>query len=384
MTLLRRAAWALLVVHLVVAGVGLRLRTGGGDIVIGRPPAATQTALPAPAPIVAPAPATARSQDRVPWAQRGRAIGVRAELAPRGGLRQPDAAQYGEAVAFDDGGEPVPDHLLFVLAIGSDARPGERLDRARADSIHLLALNPRSGTGTVLGIPRDTWTTIPGRGRGKVNAALALGGPDLLAETVRHMTGLPVHWWVLTGFGGLEAMVDHLGGLVIPVHRRMADRLSGSAFERGWHRMSGRDVLAFSRDRQSTAQGDISRSANHGTVLLQALRKLRVEVADPAGIRRWTQVLWRHASIDAGFDDVVRLGITARRLDPDAIVNVVAPCVVGTAGGQSVVYLTEDAAALFEDLRADATIGQAPPPTTTTTTTTSPAPREPAGGLLDP
>lgn len=45
----------------------------------------------------------------------------------------------------------------------------------------------------------------------------------------------------------------------------------------------------------------------------------------------------------------------------------VEPGGVGNAGRQSVVYLTDEAAALFEDLRPDATIGQAPPPTTTTT-----------------
>jgi LCP family protein required for cell wall assembly len=362
----------LVALQLVVGLFAVRVRSGTGDIVIGRPPAAVQTALPAPAP-VAPPPSTVAPRRRAAGAivARGHAPGVLPELAARPGLRQPDTSQYGPAATFDDDdGEPVPDDLVFVLAIGSDARPGERLDRARADSIHLLAVNPRSGTGTVLGFPRDTWTTIPGHGRGKLNTALALGGPDLLAETVREITGLPVHWWVLTGFRGIETMVDELGRLAVPVARRMADRASGAAFERGWHLMSGREVLAFSRDRHSTAQGDISRSANHGVVLLQALRKLRVETADVGDVRRWVDVLWRHARIDAGFDDVVRLGITARRLDPDELVNVVAPCVVGTAGGQSVVYLTDEATALFEDLRADATVGEAPPPTTTTTTTT--------------
>lgn len=371
MTFLRRAVWVLVATQLVVAGAALQLRTGDGDLQIGQPPVATQTALPGPAPIVAPTPTTG-PRTTTTWVPRGRAPGSAPELAPRAGLRQPDTTQYGGGVSFDDDGEPIPEGLVFVLAIGSDARPRERLDRSRADSIHLLAINPRSGTGTVVGLPRDTWTTIPGYGRGKINTALALGGPDLLSETVRQITGLPVHWWVLTGFTGLEAMVDDLGRLAVPVTRRMADRASGAAFDRGWHLMSGREVLAFSRDRSSTAQGDVSRSENHGVVLLQAMRKLRVDVTDGAGIRRWVDVLWRHARVDAGMDDLLRLASTARRLDPDGFVNVVAPVVVGSAGGQSVVYLTEDAASLFMDLRADATVGTAPPPTTTTTSTTVP------------
>jgi hypothetical protein len=92
------------------------------------------------------------------------------------------------------------------------------------------------------------------------------------------------------------------------------------------------------------------------------------------GVGRWARVLWDHVRFSAPFDDVLRLGAIARRLNPDALANVVAPGEVGYAGNQSVVYLTDDAQRLFEDLRDDATIGSAPPPTTTTTTsTTTPA-----------
>src|SRR5207253_1472155 len=82
--------------------------------------------------------------------------------------------------------------LVFVLVAGSDARPGEDLLHTRADSLHLLCINPATGQGTLLGFPRDSWVDISGHGRGKLNNALALGGPDLLAATVRHLTGLPV------------------------------------------------------------------------------------------------------------------------------------------------------------------------------------------------
>jgi polyisoprenyl-teichoic acid--peptidoglycan teichoic acid transferase len=237
--------------------------------------------------------------------------------------------------------------------------------------VHLLGINPATGTGTVLGFPRDSWVEIPGHGNGKLNTAMAIGGPDLLSETIQHLTGLPVHWWVVTSFDGLTAMVDALDRVVIPVERRMADRNSGAYFERGYHNLSGAEVLSFSRDRHSVARGDLSRSENQGIVILSALRKMRTEVGDMDGVARWVRVLWDHVRIDAGFDDAVRLGATARRVDPDRLTNVVAPGEVGTAGRQSVVYLTPDAERLFEDLRDDATVGTAPPPTTTTSSTTT-------------
>lgn len=357
---------ALVVGNVLVAAAVLGLKTGDADVVVGRPPPTTQTPLPGPTVVAPPTTQQVQAASSAAADPEPIPLGDRSEVGPQAGLRQPDAQQYGRAISFRSS-EPVPTDLLFVLAIGSDARPGEPLDRSRADSIHLLAVNPQSGTGTVLGFPRDTWVEIPGHGKGKINTALALGGPDLLAETVRKLTGLPVHWWALTGFEGLQAMVDELDRLVVPVDRRMADRNSGAFFERGLHNMSGTEVLAFSRDRHTVARGDFSRSENQGTVILQALRKMRTEVGDMGGVRDWVEVLWRHGRVDAGFDDVVRLGATARRLDPDRLVNVVAPGGVGQAGRQSVVFLSDEAVALFEDLRPDATVGEAPPPTTTTT-----------------
>ena len=43
---------------------------------------------------------------------------------------------------------------MFILVLGSDERAG--LDGARADAMHLIGLNPRSGRATMLNFPRDT------------------------------------------------------------------------------------------------------------------------------------------------------------------------------------------------------------------------------------
>lgn len=281
----------------------------------------------------------------------------RIQAEPRGGgLAPSDGIPWAPAIPFTTS-EPVPEDLVFILVAGSDARPREDLFATRADSIHLLAVNPATGEGTVLGLPRDSWVEIPGHGRDKINNALALGGPKLLAATVRRLTGLPVHYYVVTGFTGLARMVDDLGGVDVLVDRRMNDRNSGARFERGWHKMNGAEALAFSRDRNDVANGDFSRSENQGRVILSALAKMRSEVADDAGVARWIGVLLKYVRLDIPRDRLPNLGALARRLDPTHLRNVVAPGRVGSAGAQSVVYLTKDAARLFEDLRADAVIG---------------------------
>jgi LCP family protein required for cell wall assembly len=283
-------------------------------------------------------------------------------------LAAPNGKPWAAPIPFDTDQE-VPDGLVFVLVAGSDARPHEDLLKTRADSIHLLAVNPATGQGTLLGFPRDSWVEIPGHGRGKINNALALGGPDLLAKTVQRLTGLPVDYYVITGFRGLAAMVDELGGVDVLVNRRMNDRNSGARFQRGWHHFNGAQALAFSRNRTDVEKGDLSRSENQGLIMLAGLAKMRSEVADDGGLARWIGVLVKHAKLTVPLSKLPELGALARRLDPARLTNVVAPGRIGMTAGQSVVFLTTGAAKLFSDLRDDAVIGSAEEETTTTTST---------------
>lgn len=310
------------------------------------------------------------------------------------GLLPPNGHPYGPAINYVTD-IPVPDHLVWILVVGTDARPGTDPLHTNGDSIHLLAINPKTREGTILGFPRDSWVQIPGHGTRKINSSMSLGGPKLMAETVHNLTGLPVDYWVVTGFAGFKAIVGDLGGLNVPVEKRMNDSFSGARFQPGWHNFDADQALAYSRDRHDVEDGDFTRSLHQGNVILSALARSRAEIGDDGGIRHWVDVLLRHASVNVGLDDVVRLASLGRRMDPSRLRNVVTPGRIGTASGQSVVFLGKEAANIFIDLRDDAVIGgstaapaestSAPPPTeapttappttaapaTTTTTTTS-------------
>ncbi|MBI2169134.1 MAG: LCP family protein [Actinobacteria bacterium] len=354
-------ALALLIVTFLLLGsytLAVRARAVP-DVVVGVPEAAATPAIPSP-----PSPP--------PTEPTGvQVLGAQAAGPPSPPVAVPAGQPWPEALPFE-GAIPVPENLVFVLAIGSDARPGQDPTSARGDSLHLLAVNPASGQGTIVGFPRDSWVDVPGHGRQKINSALALGGPDLMAQTVRQLTGLPVHYYVVTGFEGFQRLVDDLGGVDIPVPYRMNDKASSARFEAGWNRLGGAGALAFSRNRKDTPQGDLSRSANQGVVILSALAKMRGEVGDDGGLLRWVDVLLRHVRLDVPLGDLPRLASLARRLDPARVQNVVVPGTPGSAGRQSVVHLDAVAAAnLFTDLRDDAVIGAAEPATTTSTSTST-------------
>ncbi|HVE93036.1 MAG TPA: LCP family protein [Actinomycetota bacterium] len=364
---MRRFVAVLAALSLVLGGACARPNRREPAIIIGRvvPPA------PEPTPEVVvvsdSAPAPARPSRSIPRALKPKPI---TRPAPR--RTAPPARPF-------NGPPPVPGDRLFFLVIGSDARFGEDMAHARADSIHIAAVDPLTRKGTVLGIPRDAYVDIPGHGKRKINAALILGGPSLLVTTVRNVTGLPVSYYALTGFEGMVTMVDELGGLDVEVQERMDDSDSGAKFEKGRHHMDGRQVLAYTRNRKIEG-GDMKRSENQGRVVLHALEKLRAETSDTNDLRKWLDVLYRHSRLDMSLADAAGLAPLARSLAPADLVNLVAPGNARTIDGQYVVVFDERAYSLFRDVGADAIADgrtqrqPPPPPTPEPTPTPSPTP----------
>ncbi len=113
----------------------------------------------------------------------------------------------------------LPNGVINVLLLGSDARPGEQL--GRTDSIIVVSVNPNAQYVTMLSIPRDLWVYIPGADRfDRINTAdiwgnrLRLGGRvDLLAETLRYNLGIPINFYAIVNFDGVRQIVDRLGGI---------------------------------------------------------------------------------------------------------------------------------------------------------------------------
>lgn len=247
---------------------------------------------------------------------------------------------------------------LFLLVLGSDARPGEPVARLRADSIHLIGVDLRRRRATILGFPRDAWVEVPGYGRTKINNGMVLGGPELMVRTVELLTGIPIDFWALTSFQGLVRMVEAVGPLEVEVDRPMFDRFSGTHFSPGRHRLSGREALAFARDRHSPPGGDLGRSLNQGKLLIAALRKLRADFRrHPALLFSWLAAGWRNVQTDLSPRTLLELALTAASISPARVSNLVVPATVGTAGGASVVFVTSRAASIYADMRADGVVG---------------------------
>ncbi|GIG29937.1 LCP family protein [Cellulomonas marina] len=151
----------------------------------------------------------------------------------------------------------------YLLA-GSDSRAdgavgGEAVEGARTDSILLLHV-PSSGPSALISLPRDTYVEVPGYGPAKLNSAYAWGQAPLLVATVEGLTGLTVDHYVEIGMGGVEQVVDAVGGVNLCYDADVSDPDSGMVWTAGCHDVDGEQALAFARMRKADPLGDVGRA----------------------------------------------------------------------------------------------------------------------------
>ncbi len=161
-----------------------------------------------------------------------------------------------------------------VLLVGSDSRdglsadqqvelstgPAEEFSGGRTDTIMLLHTPPLGGRSVLLSLPRDSYVDIPGQGSQKINAAFAIGGPDLLTQTVEGATGLHVDGYAETGLAGFAGMVDAVGGVTMCPENAIEDPKAGLDIPAGCQEMDGATALGYARSRDSAVGGDLGRA----------------------------------------------------------------------------------------------------------------------------
>lgn len=226
--------------------------------------------------------------------------------------------------------------VTWILALGSDARPGEPVLRSRADSIHLVGINAHTGAATIIGIPRDSYVDIPGFGRDKINAAMVYGGPQLEASAVAEMVGITPDYVFTTSFWDFSRMVWSIGG--VDVHSAHAFSYPLAKIQRGVNHVDGVEALVFVRERHTLPNGDFDRSLNQGQFMVDGLRQIMTVAADPGGLEKALWTFSEHTDIDVGPVELYRLARSVLEVDPTKVDNCVISGGTGYAGAESVVF----------------------------------------------
>ncbi len=259
------------------------------------------------------------------------------------------------------------------LLVGSDSRQdlteeqqaelatGGDVGNGRTDTI-LLVHVPGLGSDvptTMVSIPRDSYLPIPGHGEDKVNAAFALDGAPLLAQTVEQATGLRLDHYAEIGFDGFAVMVDAVGGVTMCPPEPISDPLAGIDLPAGCQKLDGRSALGYVRTR-ATPRADLDRMTNQRQFMATLMRR----AASPAVFLnplRWypmTHAASGAVTVDEGAHvwDLARLAWALH----GTVVTTTVPIGEFNSGdsGSVVLWNTDAATRLFHALATDTAVPQ--------------------------
>ncbi|MCW1959181.1 MAG: LCP family protein [Mycobacterium sp.] len=277
------------------------------------------------------------------------------------------------AVFGDYDGRPAASAGTNWLLVGSDSRAdmteqqqaelstGGEVGSGRTDTILLIHIPGLLSTEptTMVSIPRDSYVDIPGYGMDKLNAAFAVGGPPLLAQTVEQSTGLRLDHYAELGFAGFGGVVDALGGVTVCPVEPINDPLAGIDLPAGCQVLNGPNALGYVRSR-ATPRADLDRMLHQREFMSAMLRR----AAQPAvWLNPWRWYAVPHAglsalTVDAGAHvwNLAQLGWSLH--GSPATITVPIGEFTANEAGAVLLWDPEIAGSLFEALRTDAPIPQ--------------------------
>lgn len=276
-------------------------------------------------------------------------------LIPNGAVLPADTALV--KVERGQGIDLSPD-VIWVLALGSDARRGQAVERQRADAIQLVGINTVTGAATSIGIPRDSYVAIDGYGSNRINAALYFGGPQLMAEEVKDLIGIEPDYVFVTSFFGLKDMVNAIGGITVRSPYTFSDEhLHPKPFREGLNKLRGQEAVAFSRIRKSLPGGDFDRSRNQQRTIAGIQAKIAANAHRPGFLDRGVLSVLAHMETNVSPVDMFQIAQAIAQVDGSKITGCVVLGGFASINGASVVTPNVAQAQRYgHDARQDATI----------------------------
>jgi LCP family protein required for cell wall assembly len=256
------------------------------------------------------------------------------------------------------------------LIIGTDSRAfvqnpeqakafgtSQEVGGQRSDTMMIVHVEPQSDTGFVVSFPRDLWVTIPGHGENRLNAALELGGPSLLIQTLTDNFHFPIHHFLEVDIDGFQKIVNTIGGVNLYFPTAERDKFSGlDQPQAGCRPINGAQALTYVRARhfqwfdvktgewRDDPQSDLSRIARQ-QYFMRSLARAALErgASNPATAFALLDNISSSLQKDQNLQlsDIKALINAFRDLDPQSVEMLTVP-VVGTTRGTAQVLVPEE------------------------------------------
>jgi LCP family protein required for cell wall assembly len=249
----------------------------------------------------------------------------------------------------------------------------------RSDTMMVVHVEPGAKTGFVVSLPRDTWVDIPGHGENRLNAALELGGPSLLIETITSNFAVPIMHYLEIDIEGFQNIVNTIGGVHIYFPTPARDTLSGlNEPEAGCHELDGAQALTYVRARhyewydastkrwKTDPRSDLSRIERQ-QYFMRSLAQASLDrgASNPATALALLSDLSDSVQRDEGLQlsDIKGLINSFRDLEPSTIEMLTLPVEAANRGGADVLVPKQpDAETVLDRLRTFSYLAALPRP----------------------
>ena len=262
---------------------------------------------------------------------------------------------------------------MNVLLIGTDARVtaadcklGGDCDSGgdgNSDVLMVIHLAADRTNSTIMSIPRDTETDIPGCGTnssyyGMINSTLAYGASCTVAA-VHQLTGLTIDHYVEVDFSGVVTMSDALGGVPVCVSNKMYDADSGLRLNAGTTTIEGQQALEFVRTRHGFYDGsDLGREKAQHIFLSNMIRTLRSQASftDLGNLYTIANAATKSMQVDdglAGVTNLISLFNTMNKVPTNRVTFVTMPWGQDPSNANRVVASQPEAQTMFANIKND-------------------------------
>ena len=171
---------------------------------------------------------------------------------------------------------------IQVLIMGESGVDDYKL----ADTIMVASYNPKTQKASLMSIPRDTYVSVAGHGKTKINHAYAYGKEQLALKTINSNFGLNISEYVTINFKGLINVINKIGGIELNISKAEKDYINEFVHESyeltkkpvqllssyGKVKLTGEQALTHSRNR--TIGNDFTREERQRDVLTAVMNKV--------------------------------------------------------------------------------------------------------------
>lgn len=175
---------------------------------------------------------------------------------------------------------------LNIALFAVDRR--DEKENGNSDVIMIISIDQQNKKVKMSSVLRDTYVDIEGHPKDKINAAYALGGPQLAIKTINQNFDLDISDYINVDFFGAAEMVDALGGVNIDVQAEEIPYLNNYLQEiaiidkqpqtpvtkPGYLLLNGKQTVAYTRIR-AVGRGDYVRTERQRNVMLALFKKLK-------------------------------------------------------------------------------------------------------------